>query len=136
MADGFNVPGVVKPFGVFSSAAWQPQGKVLHVSGHVSQVEDGSTIGSGSMEKQTRQVLKNIRDVLAHAGGTMSDVVKVTVFVTDVLEIATIHAVRREFFTEPYPASTLVQVAQLIDPDWLIEIEAVAVIPEGRAKGT
>ena len=136
MADGFNVPGVVKPFGVFSSAAWQPQGKVLQVSGHVSQAKDGSTIGSGSMEKQTRQVLENIRDVLAHAGGTMSDVVKVTVFVTDVLEIATIHAVRREFFAEPYPASTLVQVAQLIDPDWLIEIEAVAVIPEERAKGT
>ena len=136
MVDRFNVPGVVKPFGVFSSAAWQPQGKVLHVSGHVSQAEDGSTIGSGSMEKQTRQVLENIRDVLVYAGGTMSDVVKVTVFVTDVLEIATIHAVRREFFAEPYPASTLVQVAQLIDPDWLIEIEAVAVIPEERAKDT
>ena len=47
-------------------------------------------------------------------------------------ELSIIHDVRREFFNEPYPASTLVQVAQLIDPDWLIEIEAVAVIPEDR----
>lgn len=132
MADAFNAPGVVKPFGVFSSAAWQPQGRVLHISGHVSQAPNGDTVGIGSMEKQTRQVLENIRDVLAHAGGTMDDIAKVTVFVTDVAEIATIHAVRREFFTEPYPASTLVQVAQLIDPDWLIEIEAIAVLSVDR----
>ena len=86
------------------------------------------------MEAQTRQVLGNIRDVLAAVGGTMDDVVKVTVFVTDVSEISIIHAVRREFFNEPYPASTLVEVARLIDPDWLIEIEGVAVIPEERVK--
>ena len=132
MADAFNVPGVVKPFGVFSSASWQPRGRVLHVSGHVSQNESGETVGKGSMEAQTRQVLENIRNVLAHVGGRMDDVAKVTVFVTEVSEIATIHEVRREFFNEPYPASTLVQVAQLIDPDWLIEIEAVAVIPDDR----
>jgi len=128
MADAFNAPGVVNPFGVFSSAAWQPQGRVLHVSSHVSQAATGETVGKGSMVIQTRQVLENIRDVLAHVGGTMADVVIVTVFVTDVAEISTIHDVRRKFFEEPYPASTLVQVAQLIDPDWLIEIEAVAVI--------
>lgn len=128
MADAFNAPGVVEPFGVFSSAAWQPPGRVLRISGHVSQSATGETVGKGSMEAQTRQVLANIRDVLAHVGGTMADVVKVTVFVTDVAEISTIHDVRREFFDKPYPASTLVQVAQLIDPDWLIEIEAVAVV--------
>ncbi len=132
MADAFNAPGVVKPFGIFSSAAWQPDGQVLHVSGNVSQAEDGATVGRGNMEAQTRQALQNIRDVLASAGGRMDDVVKVTVFVTDVSEIARIHEVRSEFFAKPYPASTLVQVAQLIDPEWLIEIEAIAVIPEHR----
>jgi enamine deaminase RidA (YjgF/YER057c/UK114 family) len=138
MADSFNVPGIVEPFGAFSSAAWQPEGKVLHVSGHVSQDAEGTTIApasdGGSMEAQTRQALGNIRAVLAHAGGTMDDVIKVTVFVTDVSEIATIHKVRYEFFDPPYPASTLVQVAQLIDPDWLIEIEAIAVIPADRVR--
>ena len=132
MTQGFNAPGVVEPFGIFSSAAWQPEGRVLHISGHVSQDADGRTVGQGDMEAQTRQVLENIRDVLTSVGGTMDDVVKVTVFVTDVAEIGKIHAVRSEFFNKPYPASTLVQVAQLIDPDWLIEIEAVAVVPKAR----
>ena len=117
MADAFNVPGVVEPFGAFSSATWQPEGRILHVSGHVSQDENGETVGKGSMEIQTRQALENIRDVLAYAGGTMDDVVKIRLFVTDVSEISTIHNVRYEFFRPPYPASTLVQVAQLIDPD-------------------
>ena len=132
MAQGFNVPGVVEPFGIFSSAAWQPDGRVLHISGHVSQDAEGHTGGQGDMAAQTRQILENIRDVLASVGGSMDDIAKVTVFVTDVADIAAIHAVRSEFFSKPYPASTLVQVAQLIDPDWLIEIEAVAVIPIDR----
>ena len=131
---GFNVAGVVEPFGIFSSAAWQPEGRVLHISGHVSQDAAGRTVGQGDMAAQTRQVLENIRDVLASVGGTMADIAKVTVFVTDVAEISAIHAVRAEFFAKPYPASTLVQVAQLIDPDWLIEIEAIAVIPSERIK--
>ena len=134
MAQGFNVKGVVEPFGIFSSAAWHPPGRILHVSGHVSQDADGQTVGRGDMAVQTRQVLDNIRSVLASVGGTMDDIAKVTVFVTDVGRIDEIHQVRAEFFTKPYPASTLVQVAQLIDPDWLIEIEAVAVIPEERIK--
>jgi reactive intermediate/imine deaminase len=134
LAQGFNVGGVVEPFGIFSSAAWQPEGRVLHISGHVSQNAAGQTVGRGDIEAQTRQVLENIRDVLQSVGGEMGDIAKVTVFVTDVAEIAKIHAVRSEFFSKPYPASTLVQVAQLIDPDWLIEIEAIAVIPTDRIK--
>ena len=47
MADGFNAPGVVKPFGIFSGAAWQPEGKVLHISGHVAQDPDGNTSRGG-----------------------------------------------------------------------------------------
>ena len=133
MADGFNPPGVVAPFGIFSSAAWQPEGRALHISGHVSQDEEGMTVGVGDFEVQTRQVLTNIQTVLTAAGGTMDDIAKVTVFVTDVSHIKQIHAVRATFFNPPYPASTLVQVAQLIDPEWLIEIDAVAVIPAERA---
>ena len=133
MADGFNAPGVVEPFGIFSSAAWQPEGRVLHISGHVSQDEAGNTVGIGDIEAQTRQVLSNIQTVLVAAGGTMANIVKVTVFVTDVSHIERIHEVRATFFRSPYPASTLVQVAQLIDPEWLIEIDAVAVVPSDRS---
>jgi len=134
MADAFNAPGLVKPFGIFSSAAWAPSGETLFLSGHVSQDADGNTVAKGDMRGQTRQCLINIRDVLAAAGGTTDDIAKMTVFVTDVSKIKEIHEARSEFFKKPYPASTLVGVARLINPDWLIEIEAVAVIPQSRVK--
>lgn len=134
MTDAFNAPGVVKPFGIFSGAAWQPEGKVLHISGQVSQEEDGTTVGVGDITVQTRQVLNNIDKILESVGGQMSDIVKVTVFITDMSMLEEIHRVRSEFFARPYPASSLVQVVGLVDPDFLIEIEAVAVIPFARVK--
>lgn len=134
MAQAFNAPGVVKPFGIFSSAAWQPEGKVLHISGHVSEDVNGNIVGAGDITAQTRQVLDNIGKVLEAVGGRMSDIVKVTVFVTDMSMLDEIHRVRSEYFTPPYPASTLVQVTSLVRPEYLIEIEAIAVIPLERVK--
>jgi len=134
MADAFDAPGTVKPFGIFSSAAWQPEGKVLHVSGQVAQDTTGSVMGKGDIRAQTRQVLENIRTVLAAAGGTMDDVARVTVYVTDMSGLAQIHEVRAQYFRRPYPASTLVEVKRLVKPEYLIEIDAVAVIPADRVK--
>ena len=134
MANAFNAPGVVKPFGIFSGAAWQPEGKVLHISGQVSQDVDGKIVGVGDITVQTRQVLGNIGKILDAVGGEMSDIAKVTVFVKDMSMLDEIHQVRSEFFTPPYPASSLVQVVDLVNPDYLIEIEAVAVIPFDRVK--
>jgi len=134
MADAFDAPGTVKPFGIFSSAAWQPEGKVLHVSGQVAQDATGSVMGKGDIRAQTRQVLENIRTVLASAGGTMDDVARVTVYVTDMSGLAQIHEVRAQYFRRPYPASTLVEVRSLVKPEYLIEIDAVAVIPADRVK--
>jgi len=134
MADAFDAPGTVKPFGIFSSAAWQPEGKVLHVSGQVAQDATGSVMGKGDIRAQTRQVLENIRTVLASAGGTMDDVARVTVYVTDMSGLAQIHEVRAQYFRRPYPASTLVEVKRLVKPEYLIEIDAVAVIPTDRVK--
>ena len=134
MADAFDAPGTVKPFGIFSSAAWQPEGKVLHVSGQVAQDATGSVMGKGDIRAQTRQVLENIRTVLASAGGTMADVARVTVYVTDMSGLAQIHEVRAQYFRRPYPASTLVEVKRLVKPEYLIEIDAVAVIPADRVK--
>ena len=134
MANAFNAPGVVKPFGIFSGAAWQPEGKVLHVSGQVSQDVDGKIVGVGDITAQTRQVLNNISKILDAVGGQMSDIAKVTVFVKDMSVLDEIHQVRSKFFAPPYPASSLVQVVGLVNPDYLIEIEAVAVIPFDRVK--
>ncbi len=101
---------------------------VIYVSGMVSVDEAGNTVGKGDMRTQTRQVLENVRAALARFGATMDDVVKVTVYVTDLSRFRDIHEVRREFFKKgSYPASTLVKVASLIDEDWLIEIDAVAI---------
>lgn len=133
MTDGFNAPGVVEPFGIFSSAAWEPEGRVLHISGHVAQDADGNLVGEGDVAAQTRQVLENIQGVLAAAGGGMSDIARVTVYITDMSGLADIHSVRAEYFDPPYPASTLVEVSALVRPEYLIEIEAVAVVPAEQA---
>ncbi len=128
MAVAFNTPGAFEPFGIFSSAAWQPVGRVLHISGHVAQDSDGITVGVGDIQAQTRQVLENIKKVLDSVGGTMSDIAKVTVFVSDISTLDEIHKVRSEFFDPPYPASSLVEVSRLVRPEYMIEIEAIAVI--------
>lgn len=73
-------------------------------------------------------MLRNIGKVLAAGGATFDDVCKVTVFVTDLADLPALQAVRPEFFNEPHPASTLVKVAQLINPEWLVEIEAIAIV--------
>ena len=136
MADAFDAPGTVKPFGIFSSAAWQPEGKVLHIAGQVAQDATGALVGKDDIRAQTRQVLENIRTVLAGVGGTMDDVARVTVYVTDMSGLAQIHEVRGQYFRRPYPASTLVEVKRLVKPEYLIEIDAVAVIPADRVKRT
>ena len=132
MTKAFNPPGVVKPFGIFSQAALQGDGKVLHTSGQVAWNEQGDVVGRGDIVAQTRQVLDNIRIILADVGGIMDDIVSVTVYVTELGGLKAIHEVRAEYFTKPFPASTLVQVAGLVHPDLLIEMSAVAVIPAQR----
>jgi enamine deaminase RidA (YjgF/YER057c/UK114 family) len=134
MAEAFNAPGVAKPFGIFSTAAWQGDGEVLHIAGTVSQDADGKSVAAGDIAGQTRQTLKNIRTILDSVGGRMEDIVSVIVYVTDMAGLKDIHEVRAEFFKPPYPASTLVQVQALVKPEYLIEISAVASIPKSRAK--
>ncbi|MCH7800218.1 MAG: RidA family protein [Chloroflexi bacterium] len=132
MADAFNANGLPVPFGIFSGAAWEPEGKVLHISGYVSQDAEGNLVGVGDMKAQTDQVLKNIKAVLASVGGHMSDIVRVTVYVTEMSTLSEIHEVRADYFQQPYPASTLIQVSRLVRPEYMIEIDAVAVIPFDR----
>ena len=76
----------------------------------------------------------DIQNILASVGGEMGDIVSVNVYVTEMSGLKQIHEVRAEFFERPYPASTLVAVAGLVEPELLVEINAVAVIPEARVK--
>jgi 2-iminobutanoate/2-iminopropanoate deaminase len=134
MVDAFNAPGVAKPFGVFSTAAFEGEGAVLHIAGTVSQDAQGNVVAAGDIAGQTRQVLVNLRAILESVGGRLDDIVSVVVYVTDLSGLKRIHEVRAEFFTPPYPASTLVQVSGLVKPEYLIEIAAVASIPKSRVK--
>ncbi len=103
-------------------------GNTIYVAGQLPYDKDGNLVGVGDIRAQTRRVLGNVRKVVEAGGGTMDQVVKVTVFVTDVRYREAYAEVRSEFFGPNPPASTLVQIANLALPDALIEIEAVAVI--------
>jgi 2-iminobutanoate/2-iminopropanoate deaminase len=114
--------------GAYSSGVEAPAGRTIYISGQVSLDAEGNVVGEGSMGLQTETVLEHVKTVVEEAGGGMEDIVKVTVFITDMGLYDEIHEVRRRYFEEPYPASSMVEVSALIDPRLLIEIEAVAVI--------
>jgi 2-iminobutanoate/2-iminopropanoate deaminase len=115
--------------GAFSAGVEAPAGRTVYVSGQVSMDAEGNVVGEGDARAQTEKVLENVATVLEEAGGSLDDVVKVTVFITDMAHYDGIHEVRRRHFGEPYPASSMVEVSALIDPRLLVEVEAVAVIP-------
>jgi reactive intermediate/imine deaminase len=104
-------------------------GNLLFVSGFVPVDGEGRLIGGDDVVAQTRQVFANLGAVLAAAGATFADVVKVTVYLTDIADRARINPVRQEFFGDVRPASTLVEVSALAVPGAKLEIEAVALIP-------
>lgn len=105
-------------------------GTTVMVSGQVPLDADGRVVGSGDARAQTRQVFHNLQMALAAAGARMADLVKLTVFLTDLADLAAFREVRDEF-VDPWrpPASSLVQVSGLVHPDFRIEIEAVAAVP-------
>jgi 2-iminobutanoate/2-iminopropanoate deaminase len=119
-----------RPLGVFSQATKiAAQGTLVFVSGLTSRAPDGTVVGVGDVRKQTETILENMQSVLAEAGGSLDDVVKLTVYIRNMKDFAAIHEVRRRYFRPPLPASTMVEVSMLVDPELLIEIEAIAVIP-------
>jgi enamine deaminase RidA (YjgF/YER057c/UK114 family) len=125
----YNPDTMNKPFGIFSNATLAGPGRLYCISGQVAVDVQGNLVGKGDIRVQTRQVLENIKAALAAVGGTMDDVACVNVFIMDMQHLQAIHEVRAEYWQSNYPASTLVQVAGLIHPDYLIEINALAIVP-------
>jgi enamine deaminase RidA (YjgF/YER057c/UK114 family) len=107
-------------------------GDFIHVSGQVARDADGRLVGNNDPEAQARQVFHNIGRALSAAGAGSEDVVKITVFVTNAADRASVSRVRDESFAEPRPASTFLVVAALAEPDLLVEVEAVAHLPQDR----
>jgi reactive intermediate/imine deaminase len=120
---------VREPSGHFSQAiAIEARGRMVFISGMTARRPDGSIAGIGDIEAQTRQVCENIKSAVESAGGTMDDVCRVDVYVRNIEHFERIHKVRREYFKMPAPASTMVEVTKMVNPDYLIEINAIAVI--------
>jgi 2-iminobutanoate/2-iminopropanoate deaminase len=117
------------PNGVFSQATViEATGRLVFVSGMTARRPDGSIAGVGDVSEQTRQVCENVQTAVREAGGSLADVCRVDVYVRNMEDFAKIHAVRAQYFSEPLPASTMVEVSKLAHPDYPIEISAIAVI--------
>ncbi|MGW4894899.1 RidA family protein [Kitasatospora sp. NPDC004240] len=109
-------------------------GRLVVVSGQVAQDEKGDVVGPGDPTAQAEQVFENLRRCLAAAGAGFEDVVKLGYFLLDLAHLAEIREVRNRYIgPEHLPASSAVQVAGLFRPELLMEIEAYAIVPEGRA---
>jgi len=132
MTDGFNPGGVWAPFGAFSMGVIQGDGQLVYLKGQVALDKDGQVVGKGDMRAQTRKTLENIQAVLASVGGKMTDIVSLTHYVTDIELFMKTGDIRREFFTEPFPATTTVQIVRLYHAELLVEITATAEVPRDR----
>lgn len=113
------------------SHAVSAQGRTLYVSGQVALDPEGNVVGAGDAQAQLEQVFRNLDAVLAGAGASMRDVVKLTLFLKDINDLPAFRTVR-DTYLDPArpPASSAVQVVALALPDLLVEVEAVAVLPD------
>ena len=126
-----NTDKLREPNGHFSQATViEARGKIVFVSGMTARRPDGTIAGIGDIEEQTRQVIENIKSAIEEAGGTLEDVCRVDVYVRNMEHFDQIHKVRRAYFKPPLPASTMVEITKMTSPDYLIEMNAIAVLPD------
>ncbi len=105
-------------------------GDTLWISGMLGVDRDGAVVGEGDVAAQTEQLLSNMEALLAACGAAMADVVRVGVYLRRMEDRAAVNEVRRRHFGDARPASTLVEVSALAHPEALVEIEAVAHLPQ------
>lgn len=122
-----------------SGTPWEPivgyaravrLGNAIYVSGTTATDDTGALVGQGDPYAQTRQALRNIERALAAAGATIADVVRTRIFVVNIDQWKEIGRAHGEVFAAVRPATTMVEVRRLIDPEMLVEIEAEAVLDD------
>jgi len=123
----FRVADINEPVSHYTDAVrW---GDLLFVSGIAPLDAEGRLVGGDDAVKQTRQIFENMKRILAAAGAGFADVLRVTVYLTDIADRARINPVRQEYFGKTRPASTLIEVSAFVVPGMKVEIEAVVGLP-------
>jgi len=121
-------PAKAKPVGNYSMGMMTDSPKILFISGQVSNDKDGNLVGKGNIEAQADQVYKNLKDILEAAGVSFRSVISLTTFLTDQSFFQKVAPIRAKYFQEPFPASTGIIISSLASKEYLIEVEAVAVL--------
>ena len=127
IVDSKDLPPAIAPY---SQCVVGEGSRFVFIAGQVPVDAHGNLVGPNDIEAQARQILANLKIAVEAAGGTVADICKITIFMVSLDDTAleAVGRVRREFFDTEYPASTLVEVSRLVSPDWLLEIEAYAVL--------
>lgn len=123
-----NPPTLPTPNGYTHVVLPAPGDRLVFIAGQVAADRTGAIVGARDFRAQTVQVFENLKAACEAAGGSIASIFKITVYVTDLSQVAALREVRQEYFREHPPASTLVQVAGLARPEYMIEIEAVAAL--------
>ena len=126
MSDIQQVATTPDPYAPFRISQAIRFGDLVFVSGQAAIDESGALVGVGDFDAQAEQVFRNLERVLAAAGSGLDRIVKVTIFLTDMSNFPKIVELRGRWFSEPYPADTIVEVRSLALPELEIEIEAIA----------
>jgi enamine deaminase RidA (YjgF/YER057c/UK114 family) len=126
--DRYCAPGVFDPPSYTQAAKVTGGRTFLFLSGQVAYDAKGKSAHRGDFAAQARAVFQAVQAQVEAGGGTLADVVKVTTYLTDIRHRADLLPVREAFFGKKMPPSTLVAVAALAHPDWMIEVEAIAVL--------
>lgn len=122
------------PYEPFRLALGYRVGDLLLVSGQAAIDEHGQVVGEGDFDAQAEQTFRNLQRVLEAGGSSLRNVVKVTIFLTDMANFPKVVELRGRWFTPPYPADTIVEVTSLALPELQIEIEAIAVADEAAER--
>jgi 2-iminobutanoate/2-iminopropanoate deaminase len=133
--DALQIKTNPDPMEPFHIAQGYRIGDLVFTSGQAAIDQTGSLVGVGDFDAQAEQVFRNLEEVLRQAGSSLAQVIKVTIYLTDMANFPKIVALRQRHFTAPYPADTIVEVTSLALPELEIEVEAIA-LANGHIKET